>query len=58
MKVRLTRWIVALSMLFALGAMYSPTPANAEVVVRVRHPRRHYSHRRYHRRYHRHSVYR
>jgi hypothetical protein len=56
MKVRLTRWIFALSMFFALGAMY--TPANAEVVVRVRHPRRHYRHRPYHRRYRRHSVYR
>jgi hypothetical protein len=54
MKIRLTRWIFALSMMFALGAMY--TPADAEVVVRVghRHPRRHYRHRHYHH----HSLYR
>jgi hypothetical protein len=45
MKLRLTRLILGLSMMFAVGAMC--TPANAQVVVRVGHSR-HYHHRHYH----------
>jgi hypothetical protein len=57
MKIRLTQWILFLSMLFSVGAMR--TPANAQVVVRVGPTahRTYYHHRYYHhRRYYHHSY--
>jgi hypothetical protein len=50
MKARLTRWIFGLSLLLAMGVMYAPTPADAQVAVRVG-PRHH---RHYHHQYYRH----
>ena len=53
MKVRLGRWLMGFMMLFVLaGAM--PTPADAQVIVKVG-PQHH---RRYHRRYRHHRPYR
>jgi hypothetical protein len=52
MKSHLTRWILGLSMLFAVGA--ASKPADAQVVVRVGPAHRHY----YHHHYYRHAYYR
>ena len=59
MKIRLTRWILFLSLLFSVGA--ADHPANAQVVVRVGPtPHRTYYHHRYyhHRRYYHHYYHR
>jgi hypothetical protein len=52
MKVLMRRWLLGLAMLFVFAGIYTPTKADAQVVVKVGHGRSYHRHYRHH--YHHH----
>jgi hypothetical protein len=57
MKGLFTSWVLGLCMLFSLTLTAAPTPADAQVIVKVGPQHRHYRHYRHHYYYRNHHRY-